>query len=192
MVNIQMIQKKLSQVRVLYSAEKIQATVETIAREIIVRHKEAVDIVLVGIMKGGSFCFLPDLSRVIQAICPVMFIDVQYLGISRYGQEHLSNRPVRIYLDLDISTQDRVVVLVEDIIEDGATIMWALEHFQKNHRAKRVEVAALLKRDGVLFQPAYTFLPVKKGYWVVGYGMEENVEGRSYLRSLPYLGYLPK
>jgi hypothetical protein len=93
--------------RVLISAEKIQARVLEMGEQI--RHDYSDGpLHMICILKGGVF-FMTDLAR---AIGREVFVD--FMGISTYGQGKSSSGEVKVTKDLDISLEGADVLIVED------------------------------------------------------------------------------
>jgi hypoxanthine phosphoribosyltransferase len=135
---------------------------------------------LLGVLKG-SFIFMADLARSIPAQVSCDFLRVaSYKGTQSSGQ-------VRFEMDLTEPIADRVVVLVEDIIDTGQTVD-ALLRVLRARDPEKIAVCALLHK------PARTKVPVPIDYlgfeipdkFVVGYGLD--CDGR--FRNLPYVGFV--
>ena len=75
------------------------------------------DLLLVGVLKGAVF-FMADLMRHITVPC-----EVDFMAISSYGASTDSSGVVRILKDLDESIEGRNVLVVEDIIDSGLTLV---------------------------------------------------------------------
>lgn len=125
------------------------------------------NIAIVCVLKGG-FIFLADLVRRIEVPCTIDF-----MAISSYGSGTQSSGIVRILKDLDLSIQDRDVLIVEDIVDSGLTLSYLLRNLEARHPAS-LEVCALLTK------PARRENDVPCRYvgfeipdrFVVGYGLD--------------------
>lgn len=125
------------------------------------------EIAIVCVLKGG-FIFLADLVRRIEVPCTIDF-----MAISSYGSGTQSSGIVRILKDLDLSIQDRDVLIVEDIVDSGLTLSYLLRNLEARHPAS-LEVCALLTK------PARRENDVPCRYvgfeipdrFVVGYGLD--------------------
>jgi hypoxanthine phosphoribosyltransferase len=69
--------------------------------------------VLVGVL-AGALPFLADLCRLIDEP-----IEIDFLSLSRFGE----GGRVRIAMDTEINLSERNVILVEDIVDTGLTLM---------------------------------------------------------------------
>jgi hypoxanthine phosphoribosyltransferase len=152
--------------RPLISEAQIQARIAELGAQIDADYPEG-DLYLIAILKGACF-FLADLAR---AIRREAFID--FLGISSYGMKTRSSGEVRITRDLDISLEDRHVLIVEDIIDSGVTLHYLTELLQ-TRQPRSVRVAALLdkpERRVRSVDVAYVGFQIPDEF-VVGYGLD--------------------
>jgi len=136
---------------------------------------------LVGLLKG-CVPFMSDLSKKID-----LKLEQAYMSVSSYHGGISSSGNVNIKMDLDISIQDRDVIIVEDIVDTANTIVTIINLF-KHRGAKSVKVATLLDKPAgrtQAYEPEYVGKTIPKAF-VVGYGLDFN----EYYRNLPYVGIL--
>jgi hypoxanthine phosphoribosyltransferase len=170
-------------IKPLYSAEAIARRVEDLACDIAAAGLK--DLIIVTVLKG-SFMFAADLIRALhrQELRP----EIDFISLASYGQSAVSGGEVRVLRDLESTLEGRDVVIVDDILDSGNTLIFAKELLaERNPRSvrtcilldKRVERAAPITPDFVGFRcpPVY----------VVGYGMDL----ANRYRELPYVGVLP-
>jgi hypoxanthine phosphoribosyltransferase len=139
------------------------------------------DLLLVGVLKGAVF-FIADLMRSISVPC-----EVDFMAISSYGSATDSSGVVRILKDLDVSIEDRNVLIVEDIVDSGLTLSYLMRTLRARRPAS-LEVCALLTK------PARRRIEVPCRYvgfeipprFVIGYGLDF----AERYRNLPYVGVL--
>jgi hypoxanthine phosphoribosyltransferase len=182
---------------ILYSPETIAARVKEMGREITrdlqltrpqpgpVEYRPLISgakvPVLLGILKG-ALPFLADLIREIDF--PIAY---DLIAVSSYGSATKSSGTVRFLKDLDISIEDRDVIIVEDIIDTGLT----LQYLSANLRARNprsLKICTLLdkpSRRKLQLQPDYNGFIIPDAF-VVGYGLDYN----ELYRNLPYIGIL--
>ena len=129
----------------------------------------------------GAFVFLADLTRYISIPIEVDFMAVSsYIGTSSSGI-------VRIVEDLSMNIEGRDVLVVEDIIDSGATLSYLRQNLF-TRRPKSLKICTLLDKN----IPRKTDLDVHyvgftiPGDFVVGYGLDFN----GIYRNLPYLAVL--
>jgi hypoxanthine phosphoribosyltransferase len=136
---------------------------------------------MIAVLKG-SFVFMADLVRAMDMPC-----QIEFLGVSSYGNKSETTGAVRITRDLECDIEDRHVIVVEDILDSGLTLNYLLGYLQSRQPAS-VAVCALLdkpERRRVDVAARYTGFAIPNAF-VVGYGLDF-AEG---YRNLPYIGVL--
>ncbi len=122
---------------------------------------------LVGILKG-AWIFLADLIRHLE-----VEVTVDFMGIESYRSGTTPSGEVKITKDLDTSIEGRDVLVVEDILDTGATFHF-LEGVLSAHKPKSLKLVALLDKV------SRRVVPVHADYvgfaipdvFVVGYGLD--------------------
>ncbi len=140
------------------------------------------EIVLVGVLKG-ALLFMADLARAIDAIP----LALDFMAISSYGNQTVSQGVVRIIKDLDQPIDGKHILIVEDIIDSGLTLHYLLDLLGQRQPASLRVCALLDKSAGRVkpVQPDYVGFAVPNEF-VVGYGLDY---AQRY-RNLPYIGVL--
>lgn len=158
-----------------FSAEQIRERVEDLAAQV------RADLdgrrpVLVSVLKG-SLVFMADFCRYLDIEAELDFMMVtSYVGGSSGGV-------VRIVNDLEISIQDRDVVVVEAIVDTGLTLSFLLKTLQaRNPRSLRV-CALVDKPVRRIAQPLLDYVGFHTQEFMVGYGLDF----KGLYRNLPYL-----
>lgn len=173
---------------VIVSAEDVAARVSAIAAEI-----KSVSagltpknpLLLVCILRG-AFVFSADLIRALEAESVPTEID--FLGLSSYGEGQESLGRVRVTLDLDTDVRGRDIIIVDDILDSGRTLSF-VQTLLVSRGAKRVRTCVFLdkpERREVKVKADFTGFQVPDVF-VVGYGMDVAGLGRG----LPYIGTAP-
>ncbi len=165
---------------VLFSAEQIAAKVKELGAAITRDYQENPP-VLVGILKG-AVPFVADLMRAIDL--PLAY---DLMAVSSYGAATRSSGTVRFLKDLDMSIEDREVLIVEDIVDTGLTLKYLTESL-KNRGVNSIKTCTLLdkpSRRRAEIQPDYNGFVIPDVF-VVGYGLDYNEK----YRNLPYIGVL--
>lgn len=163
----------------LFSAEEIAARNTAIAEKI--AEGPVKDLLVIAVLKG-SFIFAADLIRALHetGLAP----EVEFITLSSYGTGTVS-QGVRIVKDIDSDVQDRDVLLIDDILESGRTLLFAKELLY-SRGARNVSIAVLLdksvKRKEKLEADYVGF--ECPDYFVVGYGMDAGYA----FRELPFVG----
>jgi len=153
------------QVEILLSQEQIQKRVAELASEI--RHDFPGDLHLVAVLKG-AFIFLSDLVRHMSG--PV---SLDFMALSSYAKGTTSSGEVRLLKDLDTTLDGKNVVIIEDIVDTGLTLMY-LQDILRARNPKVLRSACLLSK------PSRRQVDVKIEYvgftiedrFVVGYGLD--------------------
>lgn len=166
---------------VLYSAEEIDERIEELAHDIaaVMPH----ELVVVSLLRG-SFMFTADLARAMYHIGLQPQLD--FMTISSY-QGTQSTGAVTIHRDITDNVAGRHVLVVDDILETGRTLSYAVDAMQQRGAAD-VKVCVLLEKPGKLdMQVKADFIGFKiPDKFVIGYGLDYD----NNYRELPYIGYL--
>lgn len=163
----------------LISAKAIAARIEELCRDITGEFGDTDKLIVVGLLRG-SFVFIADLVRELD-----LPIEVDFLEASSYGDSTESSREVRILKDLRGAIEGRDVLLVEDIVDTGHTLM----HVTKlllSRDPKRLKTIALLNKQSrreVDFNADWVGFEIPDEF-VVGYGIDFAQRNRN----LPYIG----
>lgn len=159
---------------ILISPLELETRVRALGRKIS-RDYRGESLVLVGVLKGITF-FLADLAR--QITVPMA---IDYVSVARYGR---GSRRVTIERDIDYPIAGRHVLLVEDVINTGLTLDYALGFLRERDPAS-LEVVTLLDRPSrriAEVSARYTGFQIPNDY-VVGYGLGY----RELYRNLPFI-----
>jgi hypoxanthine phosphoribosyltransferase len=165
--------------KVLFEKSQIENRIKEIGVQILNRHKEENNpIVLIGVLNGG-FMFYSKLVDQLALLDP----QCDFIRVKSYkGKEH---EVPEIIIPLSLNVKNKFVYIIDDIYDTGLT-MEALKNQFTDLGASGVSVVTLIKR--VINE---VDMPINSLYgfeihdeWVVGYGMDDE-EGRK--RSLPYI-----
>src|SRR5215467_6513972 len=127
---------------VLITEEEIRRRIADLGRQIS-RDFAGRSVTLVGILKG-SFIFLADLIR---AIAPDIPVEVDFMSVSSYGDATTTSGTVHIEKDLGISIEGKDVIIVEDIVDSGLTLLHVY-NILTARKARSLRTAALLEKPG--------------------------------------------
>jgi hypoxanthine phosphoribosyltransferase len=154
------------------SSEEIDTLVSDVAKRI--NHDYAGKEITALVIMKGAFMFAADLVR--RLTVPVT---VEVLRASSYGTS--MNTSGRITIDATLlEIQNRHVVIIEDIVDTGSTLVELIKHLS-SYQPASVTVAALLSkpdmhRDGIVIDYVGREIPPK---FVIGYGMDYAGQGRN-------------
>jgi len=135
----------------------IDRALTRIAHEILEKNKGAKDLILVGIQRGGVHLAkrLATKIKEIEGVEP----PVGSLDITMY-RDDLSTRksqPVPQATDIAFDIQDKMMVLVDDVLFTGRTIRAALNSVMDYGRPRRIQLAVLVDRG-------HRELPIRADY----------------------------
>jgi hypoxanthine phosphoribosyltransferase len=159
-----------------YTPEQINQRVSELGREL---REDLGDQrpLLVAVLKG-SVIFLADLARRIGVDS-----EVDFMSVSSYSGGSRETGRVRILKDLEVSIEDRDVVIVEAIVDTGLTLSFLLKTL-KTRGPRSLRVCTLLDKPlRRIAQPELHYRGFEIQDYVVGYGLD--FKGR--YRNLPYI-----
>jgi hypoxanthine phosphoribosyltransferase len=166
---------------ILLDAETIQTRVREMAVEIERDYPEGEEIHLVCVLKGG-FVFMADLVR---SMSPRVSLD--FIAVSSYAKSTKSSGEVRMLKDLDSGLQGRHIIIVEDIVDTGLTLIY-LQEILRARSPKTLRTACLLSKPSrrqVDVTVEYIGFTIEDRF-VVGYGLDyaEKYRNLSYIAVL--------
>lgn len=126
------------------------------------------------VVLNGSFVFAADLLRELDFPCEISFVKLaSYVGTS-------STVVVKHLLGLNEDITNRTVVVVEDIIDSGFTMVELLKLLSDKNPANILISALFVKPDNlkVELDIAYSCFDIGNDF-IVGYGLDYNHEGRN-------------
>ncbi len=167
--------------KVLVTEEQIIERCKELAEEIQADYDKKGEVpIVVGLLKG-SVPFMAQLIKHFTFLC-----DIEFMKVSSYdGTESIGD--VRIDLDMMTSAKGRSILLVEDIVDTGRTLVEVKKMFE-NKKAKDVKIVSLLDKPDrrvCEIEADYVGFTVPNEF-VVGYGLDYNQK----YRNLPYVGVL--
>jgi pyrimidine operon attenuation protein/uracil phosphoribosyltransferase len=135
----------------------IDRALTRIAHEILEKNKGAKDLILVGIQRGGVHLAKRLAARIkeIEGVEP----PVGSLDITMYRDDLTTRKsqPVPQATDIAFDIQDKMMVLVDDVIFTGRTIRAALNSVMDYGRPRRIQLAVLVDRG-------HRELPIRADY----------------------------
>ena len=125
------------------------------------------EVLLVGVL-NGAFIFMADLARAID-----IPLQIDFIRVASYGSASSSSGEISFTKDIELSCTNKHVILVEDIIDTGRTVLFLKQHFQ-NQGALSVHICTLIdkkERREADVTADYTGFEVPEGF-LVGYGLD--------------------
>lgn len=162
---------------ILITEEEISKKVVELAEKINADYPDG-ELVVVGILKG-CIVFLCDLARKLK--CQVR---LDFMQISSYGRGTESSGEIKIKKDLDFDIAGKNVLIVEDIIDSGNTMVKLIPELKKRNPAS-VKVCALISKPSrrqVEYDADYTGFEIPDKF-IIGYGLDCDEK----FRQLPYI-----
>ncbi len=131
------------------------------------------DLTLIGIL-NGSFVFMADLVRSV-----TIPVQVDFVRLASYGAKTFSTGQVKLTKDIEVSVEDRDVLVVEDIVDTGHTLRFFRELIGR-HNPRSIRICALVSKTERRSEPVgidYVGFEVQSGF-LVGYGLDCNEDYR--------------
>jgi hypoxanthine phosphoribosyltransferase len=150
--------------RVLFSADEIQARVREVASAIAGDYRDR-ELVLVGMLKGAAF-FLADLARAIPRPVDYEFVSVSS-SIGAHGEV------VSLTFATQVDVSDRHVLILKDVFHSGITENYLITHLSQQNPAT-IEVVALVDKPqlrSVNLSARYSVFDDTPDGFLVGYGL---------------------
>lgn len=164
---------------VLISEKELKQRIQELGYEISNDYKGR-KLLMICILRGGVM-FLTDLIRNISVP-----LSIEFMAVSSYGSgARESSGEIRITLDLNTSITGRDVIIVEDIIDSGHTLLSVMDLLATRNPAS-LNVCTLLDK----YQRREVNVPIRycgfkiEDKFVFGYGLDMD----EYYRNLPFIG----
>ena len=130
----------------LMSASEIDRTLQRLAHEIVEKCGGAAEVALIGVRRRGV-PLAQRLARAIRAIDGVE-VPVGTLDITLYRDDlsMVAPQPIVQSSDIPFSVDERVSILVDDVLYTGRTVRAAMNALFDLGRPKRIQLCALIDR----------------------------------------------
>jgi hypoxanthine phosphoribosyltransferase len=160
---------------VLITEEEIRRRIAELGRQIS-RDYSGGAVTFVGILKG-SFIFLSDLIR---SLSPDVRVEVDFMAVSSYGDATTTSGTVHIEKDLSILIEGKDMIIVEDIVDSGLTLLHVY-NILSGRGARSLRVATLLEKPGnSKYNRPLDYVGFKiPNKFVVGFGLDYAQEYRN-------------
>jgi len=167
-------------IKPLFAEAEIAARVEALAGEI----EKSIDgeFVIVGLLKG-SFVFVADLARALYAKgCAPR---IEFIRLSSYGVGKESSGEVHLLGDIPTDIAGRQILLVDDIVDTGRSIAYAIALMQQREVGRLWTCALLDKPSRREVEVTADFVGFSiEDLFIAGYG----IDYAEQYRYLPYIG----
>ena len=166
--------------KVMFNEVELQGVCKRLGEQI-TKDYEGKDVLIVGIL-NGAIVFVTDLMRQIDRQ-----INIDFMSVSSYGSGTTSSGNIHVAKDLNSDIAGRNVLIVEDILDSGNTLMF-LKNYLMAKGAASITIVTLLdkpsRREKAITADYIGF--VVPDEFVVGYGLDY---AQQY-RNMPYIGVL--
>lgn len=155
----------------LLSSQQIRETIARLGFEVEQKYstlKSTEALVVIGILNGAAF-FTCDLTREIRAIN----VEVGFMQLSSYGNATESSGVVKVDMLPNIDVKGRQVLVVEDVLDTGATIRKIREVFETLKPAS-LEIAVFADKGSTAEEVDYVAFEVPSNKFLIGYGMDSS------------------
>lgn len=169
----------MKEIKVLITEEEINKRLDEIAEEIM-RDYKGKDIMFLCILKGSMFVTVELAKRIRNNI------QFEFVEVSSY-QNNKNTGIVKLNKDITQSIEGKEVIIIEDIIDTGRTLLF-LKELLTEKNPKSLKICSLLDK------PSKRIVNVKADYvgfeiddkFVVGYGLDDEQNNRN----LNFIGYI--
>ncbi len=130
----------------ILQATDIKRIITRIAREIVERNKGTKDLALIGIKRRGDILAQRIGAEI--AECEKEKIPIGALDITLYRDDLqlVAETPIIEGTDINFDINNRVIVLVDDVLFTGRTIRAAIDEILDFGRPKKIQLAVLIDR----------------------------------------------
>lgn len=163
--------------KILFSREEINNRVREMGSEISKAY-QGKELVVVSLLRG-SFIFTSDLVR--EMNIPV---EIDFMTTASYGHAEVSTGVVEIIHDIRGEVKGKSILIVDDIIDSGFTLLKVVEHL-KQKEPESIKICVMLdkpSRRKVELSPDYVGYEIPDVF-IVGYGLNYG----DYFRNIPYI-----
>lgn len=165
--------------KVLITESQINERLDELAEQMMNDYKGK-DLMFISVLKGSIF-FTVELAKRIKNN-----IQFEFIEVSSYENNENSGK-IKLNKDITQSIEGKEVIIIEDIIDTGKTLMF-LKNKLLEKRPASLKICSLLdkpSRREVEMEGDYIGFTIDNKF-VVGYGLDDN---QNY-RNLNYIGYI--
>ncbi|MBK5253190.1 MAG: hypoxanthine phosphoribosyltransferase [Peptostreptococcaceae bacterium] len=165
---------------VLYTQDEIWKRSKEISKEIS-KEFEGEKVVLIGTLRG-AILWMSDIMKNV-----TLDTEIDFIVASSYGSGTTSTGLVKITKDIETNIYGKNVIIIEDIVDTGTTLMNLVERLN-DRNPKCIKVCTMLDKPSgrkVEFKADYIGFTVED-LFIVGYGLDFDQK----YRDLPYISYL--
>lgn len=143
--------------KIIIDTEQFQRTISRISHQIIEKHADLGDLVLVGIKRRGA-----EIAELLQkriaelagVALPLMALDITFY---RDDLDRSSPDPIYSGVENPVAIENKKVILIDDVLFTGRTIRAALDALLDHGRAAKIELVIFIDRG-------HRELPIRADY----------------------------
>ncbi len=164
---------------IVINENRIGERVIELGRQITLDYRDR-ELMVIGTLKG-SLPFFADLIRNIHL--PIL---TDFISVSSYNGNMQSSGKVKVINDISIPVKDKDILIIEDIIDTGATSKFLFDHF-KSKNPLSLKICTLLNKQCARISTFdinidYVGFDVPDKF-LIGYGLDY----QEMYRNLPYI-----
>lgn len=166
--------------RVLYSEQDLKTRIAELGKQLAADYADK-EPIFIGVLKG-VVNFFTDMVQATPIRC-----EYDFMAVSSYGSNTSSSGNVRLLKDVSSDIKGRHVIILEDILDSGATLQFVRNRLLSMGPAS-LKICTLLdkpERRKVDIYADYIGFTVPNEF-VVGYGLDY----KEFYRNLPFIGVL--
>lgn len=165
---------------ILLDEEAIASQVTRLGEEITADY-QGTEPIMIAVLRGAAL-FHSDLVR--EVLLPVK---IDFVSLESYGPGTTTSGSVELVKDVEIDVRNQDVVVVEDIVDTGLTLLYLLKLLASRNPSSLRVCSLLSKPSRREVEVSVDYVGAEIGnQFVVGYGLDFN----QMYRNLPFVGVL--
>ena len=159
--------------KILFSETEIKSRVKELAADIS-RDLKDTELVVLTVLKGGAI-LSADLVRELD-----FPVTLDYIAVSSYYSGTQSTGNVQIKKDTDINVNGKTLLIIEDIVDSGNTIVELVKIMQEHGASESRICTMLLKPDAYKkdIKLDYVAMEIPNDF-IIGFGLDYDEYGRN-------------
>jgi pyrimidine operon attenuation protein/uracil phosphoribosyltransferase len=142
------ISMKKNKTKVVLSGQGMAEALDQMVARILADYSDTGALVLIGIRTGGAFLANRIREKINQAKTQNVPLGLLDITLYRDDWTRINHKPIIGKTDLPFSLDDKIVILVDDVLYTGRTVRAALDAMIDFGRPRRIALAVLVDRSG--------------------------------------------
>jgi pyrimidine operon attenuation protein/uracil phosphoribosyltransferase len=131
--------------KTILNEQQLAITIKRLSHQILENHTNLQNTVLIGLQPRGIFVS-DQIVRELRQLVPANLVQYGKLDITFYRDDFRNSIHVPNHTDIPFSTENKQVVLIDDVLYTGRTIRAALDALLDFGRPEKVELCILIDR----------------------------------------------